>query len=173
MLLDALACIYMCYLENIDVDLIIENINNFKGAKRRFSETKIGNNIIVDDYFYVGDYIKYKGQEGKVVGFGLKTTKVLLNDSNNILSISNRNISEIEKVSNFIFVSIPVSYDVSIAKFETIVPQIVDALTHLENVENVPDYKLSVSKATLRAIKLVLDENKIEIPYPQLDVHNK
>ena len=50
MLLDALACIYMCYLENIDVDLIIENINNFKGAKRRFSETKIGNNIIVDDY---------------------------------------------------------------------------------------------------------------------------
>ena len=40
-------------------------------------------------------------------------------------------------------------------------------------VEYVPDYKLSVSKATLRAIKLVLDENKIEIPYPQLDVHNK
>lgn len=155
----------------------------------------MGINIIVDDYFSVGDYIKYKGQEGKVVGFGLKTTKVLLNNSNNILSISNRNISEIEKVSNFIFVSIPVSYDVSIAKFETIVPQIVDAVTHLENVENckylglgelgdsrmvykiaveyVPDYKLSVSKATLRAIKLVLDENKIEIPYPQLDVHNK
>ena len=155
----------------------------------------MGINIIVDDYFSVGDYIKYKGQEGKVVGFGLKTTKMLLNDSNNILSISNRNISEIEKVSNFIFVSIPVSYDVSIAKFETIVPQIVDAVTHLENVENckylglgelgdssmvykiavefVPDYKLSVSKATLRAIKLVLDENEIEIPYPQLDVHNK
>lgn len=58
MLLDALACIYMCYLENIDVDLIIENINNFKGAKRRFSETKIGNNIIVDDYAHHPNEVK-------------------------------------------------------------------------------------------------------------------
>lgn len=155
----------------------------------------MGINIIVDDYFSIGDYIKYKGQEGKVVGFGLKTTKILLRDNNNILSISNRNISEIEKVSNFIFISIPVPYEVSIAKFETMVPQIVDAVSHLENVENCkylglgelgessmnyklsieysPDYKLSVGKAALRAIKIVLDENKIEVPYPQLDVHNK
>ena len=58
MLLDALACIYMCYLENIDVDLIIENINNFKGAKRRFSETKIGNNVIVDDYAHHPNEVK-------------------------------------------------------------------------------------------------------------------
>lgn len=155
----------------------------------------MGINIIVDDFFSVGDYIKYKGQEGKVVGFGLKTTKILLNDSNNILSISNRNISEIEKVSNFVFISIPVSYDVTIAKFETVVPQIVDAVLHLENVQNCkylglgelgdssmiykisveysPDYKLSVTKAVLRAIKLVLDENNIEVPYQQIDIHNK
>lgn len=155
----------------------------------------MGINIIVDDYFSVGDYIKYKGQEGKVVGFGLKTTKILLTYNNNILSVSNRNISEIEKVSNFIFISIPVPYEVSIGKFETIVPQIVDAVLHLENVKNCkylglgelgessmnyklsvefnPDYKLSVGKAALRAVKIVLDENKIEVPYPQLDIHNK
>ena len=41
------------------------------------------------------------------------------------------------------------------------------------SVEFNPDYKLSVGKAALRAVKIVLDENKIEVPYPQLDIHNK
>lgn len=58
MLLDALACIYMCYLEGIDVSEVQKNINNFKGAKRRFSETKINNNIIVDDYAHHPSEVK-------------------------------------------------------------------------------------------------------------------
>lgn len=50
MLLNALACIYVCYLEKIDVSSIISNINNFEGAKRRFSEEKINDVVLVDDY---------------------------------------------------------------------------------------------------------------------------
>lgn len=50
MLLDALACIYICYLEGIKPDDIISNINNFKGAKRRFAEEHINDVVIVDDY---------------------------------------------------------------------------------------------------------------------------
>ena len=50
MLLDALACIYVCYLEGIKVDDIVSNINNFHGAKRRFAEEKINDVILVDDY---------------------------------------------------------------------------------------------------------------------------
>ena len=50
MILNALACIYMCYLENISKEDIIKYLNLFQGAKRRFSEEKINDVILVDDY---------------------------------------------------------------------------------------------------------------------------
>ncbi len=50
MLLNALACIYICYLENIDKESVIKEINSFDGAKRRFSEEVIDNVVLVDDY---------------------------------------------------------------------------------------------------------------------------
>lgn len=50
MLLDALACIYICYLLNIDKEDIIKYLNSFEGAKRRFSEEKIEEVVLVDDY---------------------------------------------------------------------------------------------------------------------------
>ena len=50
MILDALACIGICYLNNIEKDDIIKYLNDFGGAKRRFQETKINNVVLVDDY---------------------------------------------------------------------------------------------------------------------------
>lgn len=50
MIENALACITMCYLKGIDKNNIIKYINSFNGAKRRFSETKVGDCILVDDY---------------------------------------------------------------------------------------------------------------------------
>ena len=37
----------------------------------------MGINIIVDDYFAVGDVVKINGVEGKVIEVGLKTTKMM------------------------------------------------------------------------------------------------
>lgn len=50
MVLNALACIYICYLYGIDKDDIIYYMNDFKGAKRRFSEEKLNDVVLVDDY---------------------------------------------------------------------------------------------------------------------------
>ncbi len=50
MVLNALACIYICYLYNISLQDTIYYMNDFKGAKRRFSEEKINDVILVDDY---------------------------------------------------------------------------------------------------------------------------
>lgn len=50
MLLDALAVIAICYYERMEAREVSKVFKNFKGAKRRFSETIIGNNIIIDDY---------------------------------------------------------------------------------------------------------------------------
>ena len=50
MIENALACIAICDLKGISKDDIIKYINTFTGAKRRFSETKVGDCILVDDY---------------------------------------------------------------------------------------------------------------------------
>lgn len=49
-LLDALAVITVCIEENISYEEVHANLKKFKGAKRRFTETIVGNNIIIDDY---------------------------------------------------------------------------------------------------------------------------
>lgn len=57
-LLDALAVITLCYLERIDYKEVLNNLKDFKGAKRRFSEKKVGNNIIIDDYAHHPNEVK-------------------------------------------------------------------------------------------------------------------
>lgn len=48
--LNSLAAITICYLEGLDMEKVKENLLTFKGAKRRFSEEVIGDNVVVDDY---------------------------------------------------------------------------------------------------------------------------
>ncbi len=50
MLLNALAVIAVCHYERMDAKEVAKSLKTFKGAERRFKETKIGNNIIIDDY---------------------------------------------------------------------------------------------------------------------------
>ncbi|MBQ3142202.1 MAG: UDP-N-acetylmuramate--L-alanine ligase [Bacilli bacterium] len=50
MLLNALAVITICYLEKIDLNQVKQHLLSFKGAKRRFSEEIIGDNVVIDDY---------------------------------------------------------------------------------------------------------------------------
>lgn len=49
-MLDSLAVIAVAYLENIDSKKVNDNFSTFIGAKRRFTETVIGNNVVIDDY---------------------------------------------------------------------------------------------------------------------------
>ncbi|MEN2769178.1 UDP-N-acetylmuramate--L-alanine ligase [Ornithinibacillus xuwenensis] len=47
--LNALSVIAICHYEGMNAE-DIKNISTFKGVKRRFSEKKIGNQVIIDDY---------------------------------------------------------------------------------------------------------------------------
>ena len=57
-LMDALAVISVCYHEDINLDIVEKNFQSFNGAKRRFTETFVGNNIIIDDYAHHPNEIK-------------------------------------------------------------------------------------------------------------------
>lgn len=50
MLLDALAVISICYYERMDAKEVNKIFKTFKGAKRRYTETIIGDVVCVDDY---------------------------------------------------------------------------------------------------------------------------
>lgn len=58
MLLDALACISICYYERLDFKEVAKLLKTFKGAKRRFSEIIVGSNVVVDDYAHHPNEVK-------------------------------------------------------------------------------------------------------------------
>lgn len=57
-LMDALAVISICYCENLSSDEVANHFQTFRGAKRRFTETFVGNNVIIDDYGHHPNEVK-------------------------------------------------------------------------------------------------------------------
>ena len=57
-LMDALAVISVCYYENIESSEVEKYFQTFHGAKRRFTETFVNNNIIIDDYAHHPNEVK-------------------------------------------------------------------------------------------------------------------
>lgn len=154
-----------------------------------------GLDIISDQYFQVGDVIKYQNLEAKVISIGLKCTKVQDIKTSNIISISNRNIEQVEVVSNFINVDIPMPYELKVENAEYVIKEILRELERLDNVEACeyrgvnkldessinyqlkvfcnPINKLQTNRDVLRTILIVLNRNNISVPYKQIDIHDK
>ena len=154
-----------------------------------------GFDIISDKYFQVGDVIKYKEIEGKVLAIGLKTTKVEDVRSFNVISIANRNIEQVEVVSNSIDVFVPVPYEVRLEDAEKAMNDIIAKIKQMEEVDDCtykgvseladssikyqintrcnPLLKVQMRRDILRCVLLGLRENNIQVPYNQIDVHTK
>ncbi|KML07462.1 UDP-N-acetylmuramate--L-alanine ligase [Rossellomorea marisflavi] len=49
-ILNALSVIALCHYEELDTEIVQERLQTFEGVKRRFSEKKVGGQILVDDY---------------------------------------------------------------------------------------------------------------------------
>lgn len=160
-----------------------------------FKDIIRGIDIISDNYFSVGDVVKYREIEGKVLMVGLKTTKIQDIRTGNVVSIANRNIEQVEVVSEDIYINIPMSYEIKVDKAEKAINEVLTELGKDDRIElseykgvnnfkdsNIdylilvkckPINKLAVRRDTLRTILVVLGRNKIEIPYQQIDVHTK
>ena len=154
-----------------------------------------GSSIIADDYFSVGDVIKYNDIEGKILVVGLKTTKIQELATSNIYSIANRKIEEVAVLSKLIYVRVPLPYELKLAEQHKVIDDIVNIVKSdklIENCENVglveladsrieyllkitlnPVNKLQVRRNTLEHIIEGLEKNHIEVPYNQIDVHQK
>ena len=155
-----------------------------------------GFSIISDSYFKVGDIVKYGDIEGKVLILGLKSTKIKSLATGNVVSVANRNIEQIEVVSNNIYFNIPLSYELKQSKVDKVLMEIVDSIKRIDNIKECNylgpnnlndssiDYLIGIEldnnekkrqsrRDIIKEVLLVLEKNNIEIPYNQLDIHNK
>lgn len=151
--------------------------------------------IISDNYYEIGDVIKFDNNIGPVTSISLLTTKIQDINTMNIVSIANRNIDKVEIDPGYVYIPIPLPYDVKIAKAEEVMHEIIKKLQHHDGITSAgyqgitqidasslnyqivitcdPSNKLQIRRDTLRVIMTTLEDNKIHIPYNQLDVHTK
>jgi len=157
-----------------------------------------GTSIILDNYYIVGDIIKYKDFTGTVIQLGLRATKI--KDANGqVLTIANRNVDEIVNLSQkraLPLIVIPTAYEEKIEKVEKILNEVVEEIKTWDTVDEDKTEYLGILEladscvnygirfccdstnqfkykwAALRLVKQKYDENNIKIPYPQIEVHN-
>jgi len=154
-----------------------------------------GISILSDEYFAVGDVVTYKEYTGKVLVLGLKTTRIQDIATNNIISIANRNIEEIQKVSRDVYIRVPIPYDIQVNKAENVMQEIIESINKIEEVEHAkylgvteyedsfinyllkiacnPERRLQVRRDCLGSILRILENNSIQIPFKQIDIHHK
>jgi small conductance mechanosensitive channel len=151
--------------------------------------------IIFDNAYAVGDWVTIDNFKGEVISMGLKTTKIRAY-TGEIMVLSN---SSFNKIINYnlnppkIYLLIPFSYDEKIEKIETVLTKVLEDLKKDKNVkkyqllgvdsfeESCINYALEVDclvgsqhmirRKLLKNIKLAFDEEKIVIPYNQVDIH--
>lgn len=151
--------------------------------------------IISDDYYEIGDVIKYGDNIGPVVSISLLTTKIQDINTMNIVSIANRNIDKVEVDPGYLYIPVPLPHEIKVAKAELLMAGIAKQLAHrddilsadyqgINNIDNSsysyqfvitcdPANKLQVHRNALRVIITNLEKCKIHIPHEQLDIHTK
>lgn len=159
-----------------------------------------GISIMMENYFIVGDIVRYNNFTGEVIEFGLKSTKIK-NHAGETLMISNRNIYEIVNISQNnqnVQIEFGIAYEEDVDKVEKIInSSILPKINKIPSVKDDSALFLGVNalddscvkyliqyhcnrdsqwrtkREALRIIKKELDKNRIKIPYPQLEVHNE
>lgn len=154
----------------------------------------MGVSIMWDKFFAEGDYICYNGQEGQVVEFNAKVTKLKNYADDTIVTISNRNITEISRASELVGLTIPAPYEVPLPRIREVMAEIVRRAKELPTVKDAqflgtdefadsainyklllrctdPTVKNTARRGTLDIVQEVFAQEGITIPYPQMEVH--
>ena len=156
-----------------------------------------GINIIMDNYFVVGDIVEFNGFTGSVIEFGLKSTKILGLDGKTLV-VANREISKIYNLSlkdKKLFLTYSIAYEEDVEKAMDIFDDICKKISKVDGVkedvtvlgvnelnDSSVDISISITcdakeqhrirREANKIVKVELDKNKIKIPYPQVEVHN-
>ena len=153
----------------------------------------MGINITSEDFFSVGDVVKYKDIEGVVVGFSVRTTKIKNTFDDSVITVCNRNISEISRCGGFIDVDVPLSYGESLRKIRNVMLKICERIKELPEISDCEykgadsfnssavlykirvycnlEYRYDIKRSAISIIQEELEEASIVIPYTQIVLH--
>lgn len=154
-----------------------------------------GIEIITGNYYEIGDLIKFGDNLGEVQSITLRTTKIQDINTMNIVSIANRNIDKVEVDTGYIYIPVPLPYNLKIEKADEIMKEIAkkiekdelatsaeyqglskidsSSLNYQVVVTSEPLNRLQARRNALHAIVETLEAYKVSIPYEQLDVHTR
>ncbi len=154
-----------------------------------------GLEIVSDNYYDIGDVIKYGDNTGQVISINLRTTKIQDINTMNIVSIANRNINQVEVVTGYIYLQIPLPLRIKPDAAKLITAEIAKNVKKLNGVTSIVDQgltaitnsslnyqiqitcdpmnQLQIRRDALGVIVDTLASHKILLPYTQFDLHNK
>lgn len=154
-----------------------------------------GLEIVADDYYDIGDVIKYDDNLGQVISINLRTTKIQDINTMNIVSIANRNIDKVEVSTGYIYLSTPFPLRIKPVAADAIMKEIVRDIQKMSKVTSVisqgvtnitnsslnyqlqitcdPMDQLQVRRDCLGVITNTFAAHKILFPYNQVDIHRK
>ncbi|MBQ1540286.1 mechanosensitive ion channel family protein [Candidatus Saccharibacteria bacterium] len=154
-----------------------------------------GLEIVADDYYDIGDVIKFNDNFGQVLSINLRTTRIQDINTMNIVSIANRNIDKVEVSTGYIYLPVPFPLRIKPSAADEIMQEIVKSIQELPNVTSVinqgtsnitnsslnyqlqitcdPMNQLQVRRDCLGVIADTFATHKILFPYNQIDVHGK
>ncbi|MDO4478415.1 MAG: mechanosensitive ion channel family protein [Lachnospiraceae bacterium] len=152
--------------------------------------------IIFENFFMVGDYIQVDDVVGQVQKISLKCTKILDINNGAVVTINNRHLQKVAVISDFVLLSVPIPYDLTVKAMNDLLAAIEKGLKALDRVADVKmmgiqefgdsqiPYRVKLflhdkndgpqaRRDALTLIHRIFEEHQVEIPYNQLDVHIK
>ncbi|MBN2268499.1 MAG: mechanosensitive ion channel family protein [Acholeplasmataceae bacterium] len=167
------------------------------GAQKFINDLIAGIFIIFERHFDVGDIVEIQGFKGEVIDIGLKTTR-LKNWKGDIKVVANGEITTVINYTEDFSVAVvefgisygaDINHTISIlnerlpivmASYEEIIEKpAVIGVTNLNSssvdlrvtAKTIQEKHYAVERELRKQIKMILDENHIEIPFPQVVIH--
>ncbi|MBR3264285.1 mechanosensitive ion channel family protein [Candidatus Saccharibacteria bacterium] len=154
-----------------------------------------GLEIVSDNYYDIGDVIKYNDNVGQVLSINLRTTKIQDINTMNVVSIANRNIDHVEVLTGYIYLPVPFPLRIKPSAADSIMLEIAKEIQTLPNATSVvnqgvsnitnsslnyqlqitcdPTNQLQTRRDCLGVVVNTFANHKILLPYTQLDIHQK
>ena len=151
--------------------------------------------IVSDNYYEIGDVIKFNDNLGPVISVSLLTTKIQDINTMNIVSIANRNVDKVEVDPGYIYLPVPFPYELKVEQAEAVIKEIVQKLRKHTGINSAdyqgitalaasslnyqfvitcdPANRLQIRRDALRIIMTTLEGHNLSVPYTQLDLHTK
>ena len=155
----------------------------------------MGIHMLTDHFFEVGDVVRYGDFEGVVTAFNINTTKIESIVDHSVMTVCNRNISQIIRCSDMVDIDIPLPYEESPRRIHAVLEDICREIESVEGIERCeykgtqafddsaviykvrfygpPEQWPELRRRALRVIQEGLEKENIQIPYQQVDIHQR